>query len=439
MGENGSHQGVRALPPDQSHEYFLELCALLTSGALTPEEWQQLQEHLAGCAGCREAERQYGAVIKNTIPGLAPEAGAEDAPGRHRTWSPEIAEAELLRRLDLEEKAGSPEPVTRPVSIYRGGPWAYRGSAWARRATAAAVLVASCGLGYWAGVYRGSRMGHPSQSAKLVGTEQPDPSPLQTSPAALPVRPTEKRYDHSQLPAQLRAASSEAGELRKQKAQLEQRLREESGDLERAAAERTDLDKRLAVTQANLDTLKSKLDQSSSQTARESAQSVEQQTRINELSASLHDREQKITQDEQLLDHDRDIRNLMGARDLYIAEIYDVAKTGDTQKPFGRVFYTKGKSLVFYAYDLDRQPGLKRASTFQAWGRTGSDSKHARNLGIFYQDEINKQRWILKSDDARTLSQIDAVFVTVEPNGESTKPSGKPLLFTYLRMTPNHP
>jgi hypothetical protein len=232
---------------------------------------------------------------------------------------------------------------------------------------------------------------------------------------------------------------SEAAELRKQKAQLEQRLGEESGDLDRAAAERTELAKRLAVTQANLDTLQTKLDQSSSQTARESAQSVEQQTRINELSASLRDREQKITQDEQLLDHDRDIRNLMGARDLYIAEIYDVAKTGDTQKPFGRIFYTKGKSLVFYAYGLDRQPGLKRASTFQAWGRTGSDTKHARNLGIFYQDEINKQRWILKSDDARTLSQIDAVFLTVEPNGESAKPSGKPLLFTYLRMTPNHP
>jgi hypothetical protein len=70
---------------------------------------------------------------------------------------------------------------------------------------------------------------------------------------------------------------------------------------------------------------------------------------------------------------------------------------------------------------------------------TGSDTKHDRNLGIFYQDDINKQRWILKSNDAKTLSQIDSVFVTVEPNRESAKPSGKPLLFTYLRMTPNHP
>jgi hypothetical protein len=72
----------------------------------------------------------------------------------------------------------------------------------------------------------------------------------------------------------------------------------------------------------------------------------------------------------------------------------------------------KGKSLIFYAYDLDQQPGVQRASTFQAWGRIGSDTKHDRNLGIFYQDDINKQRWILKSTDGNLLSQIDAVFVT---------------------------
>jgi hypothetical protein len=29
--------------------------------------------------------------------------------------------------------------------------------------------------------------------------------------------------------------------------------------------------------------------------------------------------------------------------------------------------------------------------------------------------------------------------VTVEPNGGSHKPSGSPLLFTYLKIGPNHP
>jgi hypothetical protein len=160
---------------------------------------------------------------------------------------------------------------------------------------------------------------------------------------------------------------------------------------------------------------------------------------VDELTESLHKRDEEVARERELLDHDRDIRELMGSRELYIAEVYDVAKTGDTQKPFGRVFYTSGKSLIFYAYDLDQQPGIERTSAFQAWGRRGPDRDHAVNLGILYQDNANKKRWVLKSDNPRTLAQIDAVFVTVEPNGGSSHPSGQPFLFAYLRIQPNHP
>ena len=51
----------------------------------------------------------------------------------------------------------------------------------------------------------------------------------------------------------------------------------------------------------------------------------------------------------------------------------------------------------------------------------------------------NKKRWVVKSNDPKTLAHIDGVFVTVEPNGGSSHPSGTPLLFTYLRIEPNHP
>jgi hypothetical protein len=60
-------------------------------------------------------------------------------------------------------------------------------------------------------------------------------------------------------------------------------------------------------------------------------------------------------------------------------------------------------------------------------------------LGVFYEDNSTKKRWILKCDDPKTLAQIDAVFVTIEPNGGSHKPSSKPLLFAYLKVSPNHP
>jgi len=46
---------------------------------------------------------------------------------------------------------------------------------------------------------------------------------------------------------------------------------------------------------------------------------------------------------------------------------------------------------------------------------------------------------VLKFDNPKELDEIDAVFVTVEPKGGSHKPSGKSLLFAYLKMNPNHP
>jgi len=128
----------------------------------------------------------------------------------------------------------------------------------------------------------------------------------------------------------------------------------------------------------------------------------------------------------------------MGSRDLYMADIHDVSGRG-TEKTYGRVFYTKGKSLIVYAFDLDAQPGLQNAKSFQAWGRKGSDKLQARSLGIFYQDNATKKRWVLKADDPKALEDIDAVFVTIEPRGGSEHPSGKQLLFASLRTSPNHP
>lgn len=72
-------------------------------------------------------------------------------------------------------------------------------------------------------------------------------------------------------------------------------------------------------------------------------------------------------------------------------------------------------------------------------GSEQPDREQAINLGIFYEDSVAKKRWVLKFDDGRKLDQINAVFVTVEPQGGSHKPNGKPLLFASLRIDPNHP
>jgi hypothetical protein len=222
----------------------------------------------------------------------------------------------------------------------------------------------------------------------------------------------------NRLGSNLRAGDASRLDLSQQKAELAQKLES-------------------AQNTSNL--LEGKLDSLAQQSAQDADRAKASEAKVSDLTHELQEQQGAIEQRDDLLAHDRDIREVMGARDLYIAEIYDVGGTGETKKPYGRVFYTRGKSLIFYAYDLDQQTELKRASRFQAWGRRGAERQQAINLGVFYEDNATKKRWILKCDDPKTLAQIDAVFVTVEPNGGSHKPSGKSLLFAYLRVDPNHP
>jgi hypothetical protein len=210
-------------------------------------------------------------------------------------------------------------------------------------------------------------------------------------------------------------------------------------DKKRLTEDRDHLAEQLTAQQVALQTSEKKLDVLERQRSDEVIHAASLETKVAELSRATKNYQGTVEEQQELLGHDRDIRELMGARDLYVAEVYDVARTGETQKAFGRVFYTKEKSLIFYAYDLDGAPGWKDAHTFQAWGTHGPNRAEATNLGMFYEDNVSKNRWVLKFNDKKTLKQIDAVFVTVEPHGGSEKPSGKPFLFAYLRMNSNHP
>jgi hypothetical protein len=233
--------------------------------------------------------------------------------------------------------------------------------------------------------------------------------------------------------------AAQAEELKQLKPSADQPAASESAESSRRDAE-------LAAAQTNLQELQAKVDTLSQERESAARRALVLEGKVDELTQRVRDREQALDQDQveiakqrELLEKDRDIRELMGARDLYIAEVHDVAGNAETDKTYGRVFYTKGKSLVFYAYDLDQEAGLKTDTTFQAWGRRGSDKQQALSLGIFYEDNTSKKRWVLKFDDPTTLANIDAVFVTVEPSGGSHRPSGKELLFAYLRVSPNHP
>jgi hypothetical protein len=416
------------------HQEFQALCALSTTGELTAEEWARLSEHLMGCNACREAQRQYERVVAATIPALAAESGAdegvESAPG---SWSIEEAEDTLMESLRGERAPSRGRPISPSLSPR----WRH-----VRRYAAAAVILAVCGLvGYRIGIHRGRRM---DASVAPAGPLAPS-TPLRSdrsAPAALPSedkKPAPADDQTAALRSQARQNQQELTRLKEKLGQVEEELAERNANLDRSVEDRSELSRQLAQAQANSESLEAKLSVIGNQSSQDTLQSLALKTEVNDLKAEIEDKDKAIAGERELLDRDRDVRNLIGARNLYIAEIYDVAQTGDTQKPFGRVFYTKDKSLIFYGYDLDQQPGVKKAGAFQAWGGRGADRQHAVSLGLLYKDDANQKRWVLKFNDAKTISQIDAVFVTVEPEGGSAKPSGKPLLFTYLRLDPNHP
>lgn len=417
------------VPYREGHTRFQELCALFTSGALERDELEELDAHLADCAECRSALADYE-VVRVSVPRLlCNEAGFEEAQGFDR----EIASgrSRLLAALESPDGARSSNRVLRFV-MWRYIPYA-----------ALFFLSVAAGVGGYRYGIRGAneaektRSRFSAQEAALRGeisqiTEQRDQSLKLAEQRSLDLRAKaseserqlgeigrlkqmlELSYtDKSHLLASMAALSEQNEVLKNERATV---ARAAQQDIQKVAELETELD-RLRAQRTGFDMERTTRD-----------------TRVQELSV-------QIAEEEKLLRADRDIRELIGARDLLMADVIDVDTRGRNKKPFGRIFYTKTKSLVFYAFDLDKQPGVHLASAFQAWGgrATSKGTENPVSIGLFYKDSASAQRWILQFDDPKVLEQIDSVFVTVEPEGGSRKPSGRQFLFAYLRAEANHP
>jgi hypothetical protein len=163
-----------------------------------------------------------------------------------------------------------------------------------------------------------------------------------------------------------------------------------------------------------------------------------QKTAIQELQEKEKVQVAEAERERQLNDAAKDVRQLMGARNLHIIDVHDLVAPDKQDKAFGRVFYSEGKSLVFYAFDLGKNMPTSKV-IFQAWGHREGKDFDVKSLGVFRVDHDAQSRWVLRVDDPELLSKIDTLYVTVEPAPGRVKPSGKKLLVAYLGGQPNHP
>jgi hypothetical protein len=230
--------------------------------------------------------------------------------------------------------------------------------------------------------------------------------------------------------AQIRASMAARRDLETRVTALERQLAE-------AGADRVRLEGQLADAKQAVDAADRELSRARQQLASDAMLLELQDSRLAAVSAQAREADERLTREDQLLTANRDIRELMGARNLHVIDVFDVDGRGKTQRAFGRAFYTEGKSLIFYAFDL--ATAAARPASFQAWGRREGTAATAFSLGLLYVDDQTQNRWALKFEDAHVLDQIDAVFVTVEPPGGSRSPRGRKLLYAYLRQKPNHP
>ena len=426
------------------HEKYKKLGALAAAGSLAPLESVDLHAHLHRCEQCDEVFRQYQALTAQGIAILAD--GYAERRGQ-ASWDDAPAFEQLLKRIQIAQKTTPKKnrqtSTTSPPGFFLRTP----AQSIAMLALAACLIFAVAFGSYHVGIRT-----HARNVSNLTPVPMPVDDRFQTISeekkqadealseqakrlAQLQADGAQKEQELGKLRSALRALEDRSNKLLAASSRSEAQLAALSQERDSLTTQLQSLNQSYGSDRTELANLRLEHDKTLIRTA-----SLE--AKIAELASTNKDQERRLKDTDQYLSSDRDIRELMGARKLYIADVFDVDGSSRTKKPFGRVFYTQGKSLIFYAFDLDREPGVVNASTFQVWGqREAPQGQQASpmNLGILYMDNESNRRWVMRFDDPKKLAEIDAVFVTVEPRGGSHKPTNKPFLYALLRNEANHP
>jgi len=422
------------------HERFRELNALANSGALTPLERSELNAHLDSCEECREAALEYRILAAEGIPAIA--AAYTDRPAQG-SWDEEASLNKLLARVRSDQRfildRNVRPRVSAPPSVLRR----IIANSFVQAALAACLVAAVGFHAYRLGIrVQGAASPapvFPDERLQKLAAEKKSADELLAARAARLAQLQEQSSREEREVAKLRSALLETEERSNE---LLAANSQSGGKLQELSQQRDTLNTQLQDANQSYQNVRTELASLQAERDRILIRTTSLEVKIAELTAINRDQERRLKDAEQYLASDRDIRELMGARKLYIADVFDVDSGSRTKKPFGRVFYTQGKSLIFYAYDLDRQRGVVNANTFQVWGQKETaqgEQALPLNLGILYMDNETNRRWVMRFDDPKQLAEIDAVFVTVEPRGGSQKPTSKPFLYALLRNDANHP
>jgi hypothetical protein len=402
------------------HEKYEELCALAASGQASQDELADLRSHLETCPSCRSVTYDFTQISAQGLSQLA---------AKHlRCQIPSGMTQRFVARARSEGIELTRENLPRlPATNHR---WVFASIG----AVAAIVLI----VGFLIIVRRKS---------PPVAVDRPPAPASQMTASSLGTVSQDGGAGDVRLQQQLTAARSEmkfmSATIREQRAEIESemkanddlnsRLNEAERGSAVAASDRSQRDARTAQLEAEMEKAKSEKNASDTALALQEAE-------LRELRKQVSDQSAALVEQRELAEKGSDVRDLVVARNLHIIDVHDRDGDGKNQRAFGRIFYTEGKSLIFYAYDLTDPRKLDAKISFYVWGERLGAEKPIRSLGIFHDDDAKDGRWVLTFDDPKVLAQINSVFVTAESSKKAIKdPGGRRVLFAFLGDKPNHP
>jgi hypothetical protein len=425
------------------HEHYQEICAVASVGQASGAELAELQQHMLSCPECRQRYSDFmeiGASHYAVTTTDDPELSASEADAsidstllRDRFFKRAESQGIIFSHSGTEATLPEPRirffiPQNRPIFV--------------ARAAAAIFLIGTVGLtGYYVGGRRlqTAPVTHFPQNPRTAQVDA-DGRQLRSRLASLEAENLALASELESLKSSYARASSVVARLQNDNAETEKERSALSAGLKERDATIDKLQKRVDESQAAVASVRAELDAGQAVQTEEQANLIESHVRVLDLTEQLAEKSNALEREKELLVAGRDVRELMASRNLHIVDVFDTDPKGKTRPAFGRIFLTEGKSLIFYAYDLNDARVQNAGYHYRVWGKREGPAQRAKSLGIFYSDDKVQRRWVLQYDDPKVLQEIDSVFVTLEaPNENEAQPKGEKLMYAYLRGQANHP
>lgn len=404
------------------HSHYEELAALAAGGFLSDGELRDLRQHIAVCEDCRKTEDDLTELVRSQLPlAVSPFRELLD---KLRTRTDKEKTARFVRRA---RNAGIAVSPIAPDTSYRNA----TPLRWLVATSALAVLLVASMLYKTRDNERLTVAQQPTQSQRAIDQLKTENADLSQHMSRLDETISSQNQEIEDLRKQAKSAADLAESYRRSGEQIR-------ADVDLAATRNAELLKQIQDRESQLAEARSQLEQTKEERSSEQASLVAQQQRLSELSDELRIATADLALERQLAAAGKDVRELMGARQLHVVDVRDSDSSGKANKPFGRVFLTEGKSFIFYAFDLNDTKVANAKHNFEVWGEQQGKKGSVRSLGFLYVDDKAQKRWALKVEDADLLSEIDSVFVTVEAAGHPKEPTGQRMLYAYLGEA-NHP